>query len=446
MLLRRRVAALMVVALVSTLSTAAKGQSGGSLRRLTEALLRKSVTQASDGIIPAELVARQFIPPLWSTTDRDVIPSVGKHIGRSPKQAQGDELSNGAADPDPDPHPNPTRRTLRNDDFVYTAPCTPQRLPLAQASRYWRKGMRAVFVMDEPTGNLPKEVTASANKYRESYAWFPNFRRMANDKRDHYLEGDRRAAMTPVLAYAALADPAAMTPWTQLPSGPRSSAAKPTQMASDPSPTPTGAAASSGNGSSADPFQWLLVGDDDTIFFMRGVKALLRDYDPQLPYFLSDSMYVGSKSPQPGVWEMRCYPCHMQWGRWRRRAGRRLMATADGGREVQQAKGCGCSTENLCKRRFPGNETRCQQEWEGPVPWGGVGFIFSIGFFKQLAASQGGTGLRAYEVRPTECRPSVARLARIRRPLLPTPEYALSLVSPSAFSFPSVFPIREHPT
>ena len=42
-------------------------------------------------------------------------------------------------------------------------------------------------------------------------------------------------------------------------------------------------------------------GDDDTIFFMHGVRRLLADYDPELPYFLTDSMYEGSDSPKPGT-------------------------------------------------------------------------------------------------------------------------------------------------
>ncbi|KAG2494745.1 hypothetical protein HYH03_006991 [Edaphochlamys debaryana] len=202
---------------------------------------------------------------------------------------------------------------------------------------------------------------------------------MANDKRDHYLEGDRRAAMAPVLAYATLADPESMTPWT---GGARGNASAPAQQ-----PAATGA--------QKDPFKWMLAGDDDTVFFMRGVKALLRDYDPQLPYFLSDSMYVGSKSPQPGVWEMRCYPCHLQWGKWRR--SRRLLAAESPAQALEAPKGCNCSTQTLCSRRFPGNVSRCMDEWEGPVPFGGVGFIFSIGVFKALAAARGGNGLRAYE-------------------------------------------------
>ncbi|KAG2444110.1 hypothetical protein HYH02_009052 [Chlamydomonas schloesseri] len=366
------------------------------------------------------------------------------------------------SDPDPDPAPSTNgRKPLRNDDFVYVAPTHAYRLPVAQASRYWRKGMRAVFVTDVPSESLPQELLANSAAHRETWAWYPNFRHMPNGKREHYTEGDRRAALAPALAYAMLANPNLLAPYTNVPvpvheleagagnasaagaspssTGPsgavapaamaraksgvrlskliaaRSAAALSAMGVSTPSlvaaveQAADAVAAKSQEGASKeqkaavvpekDPFQWMLLGDDDTLFFMRGVKALLRDYDPQLPYFISDSMYVGSRSPQPGVWEMRCYPCHLPWGRWRRAGSRRLMA---GEKEPAPAPGqgcgCGCSTEALCKKRFPGvNETRCQTEWEGPVPYGGVGFILSIGLLKKLAAVQNGDGLHAFE-------------------------------------------------
>jgi hypothetical protein len=182
---------------------------------------------------------------------------------------------------------------------------------------------------------------------------------MANDKRDHYLEGDRRAAMTPVLAYSVLVNASAMIPWTApdpaaAAAGPASqgssgAAHQPSDIAAWPRPSDQ---PSTNTGGNADPFLWMLSGDDDTIFFMRGVKALLRDYDPQLPYFITDSMYIGSKSPQPGVWELRCYPCHLPWGKWRRVAARRLLSR-DSSRKTGSMKaadsgapqGCGCSVE-----------------------------------------------------------------------------------------------------
>lgn len=34
-------------------------------------------------------------------------------------------------------------------------------------------------------------------------------------------------------------------------------------------------------------YNWLLYGDDDTMWFMSAIVDLLRDYDPDLPYFIS---------------------------------------------------------------------------------------------------------------------------------------------------------------
>lgn len=41
----------------------------------------------------------------------------------------------------------------------------------------------------------------------------------------------------------------------------------------------------------------MLFGDDDTIYWMRGVKALLRDLDPQQPLLLTDNHFRGSDCP-----------------------------------------------------------------------------------------------------------------------------------------------------
>lgn len=216
---------------------------------------------------------------------------------------------------------------------------------------------------DRPASTPPLLLSCPCRRgvrFRESFAWFPSYRRMPNDKRDHYLEGDRRAAMTPILAYATLANTSTMSPWTTPALDADLRVDTTSQMWADRgSESPSGwsqPSAPPSTSSGSDPFLWMLSGDDDTIFFMRGVKALLRDYDAQLPYFITDSMYVGSKSPQPGAWEFRCYPCHLPWGRWRHSAARRLLTRAgeNSGSLMKDFKevgdgarpnGCGCSVE-----------------------------------------------------------------------------------------------------
>lgn len=38
------------------------------------------------------------------------------------------------------------------------------------------------------------------------------------------------------------------------------------------------------------PFKWLLLGDDDTIFFSHGVELLTMNLDHNLPYFISGKL------------------------------------------------------------------------------------------------------------------------------------------------------------
>ncbi|KAG2494747.1 hypothetical protein HYH03_006993 [Edaphochlamys debaryana] len=386
------------IALAVSLLCATQTTADGTLTRLLQTFrgLRPIPTPPNlDGH------GHELVPPaLWTSASLRLADVGSRGSSRTLQSVPSEDSA--WEDPDPDPNPKPSRPPLRNEDFVYAAPCSEQRLQLAQASRYWRKGMRAVFITDYPADKLSPEIVASAAKYRESFAWYPNFKRMANDLRDHYLEGDRRAAMAPILAYSTLADPAAMYPWTLQPPKPR---AKEAVGGSAQASAEKGAGAGS-SGVDTDPFKWMLMGDDDTVFFMRGVKALLRDYDPQLPYFLSDYLYYGAMTPKPEFWDMRCTPCHHPNHQRRRAGSRRLLAAeqpkgsgagTNGKAKGALPKGCNCNTEHLCKRRFPKNVTQCVQEWEGPVPWGGVGFIMSIGLFKAIAAQDAGEGLKKFE-------------------------------------------------
>ena len=38
-------------------------------------------------------------------------------------------------------------------------------------------------------------------------------------------------------------------------------------------------------------YKWLLYGDDDTMFFLDNLVEMLRFFDPQLPYFISDNLW-----------------------------------------------------------------------------------------------------------------------------------------------------------
>jgi hypothetical protein len=62
----------------------------------------------------------------------------------------------------------------------------------------------------------------------------------------------------------------------------------------------------------------MLYGDDDTLFFLRPIQELLRKFDPDFPYIISDNYWwydattgVGDQGFK-GV--PRCLPCHMATG------------------------------------------------------------------------------------------------------------------------------------
>ena len=63
-------------------------------------------------------------------------------------------------------------------------------------------------------------------------------------------------------------------------------------------------------------YKWMLYGDDDTMWFMSAVLDLLRDYDSELPYFISGAVSVQS---MPGIsyimqqqaWECAVYNAHV---------------------------------------------------------------------------------------------------------------------------------------
>ena len=43
-------------------------------------------------------------------------------------------------------------------------------------------------------------------------------------------------------------------------------------------------------------FKWLLYGDDDTLFFMDAVANVVKNLDPNVPYFLT-----GKVGPEPSL-------------------------------------------------------------------------------------------------------------------------------------------------
>jgi hypothetical protein len=119
-----------------------------------------------------------------------------------------------------------------------------------------------------------------------------------------------------------------------------------------------------------DTFKWLLVCDDDTVFFRTPVKQTLEEFDHTLPYFLSDSFFHQHQRPR---WDVpTCLPCHSN-------------STMS-----PQLRGCPCKPEVACLK--PGLPkvpvADCVRLWGGKWRWhafGGAGWILSAGLVKQLA-------------------------------------------------------------
>lgn len=44
-------------------------------------------------------------------------------------------------------------------------------------------------------------------------------------------------------------------------------------------------------------YKWMLYGDDDTMWFLSAVLDLLRDYDSELPYFISGMLNLCPSVP-----------------------------------------------------------------------------------------------------------------------------------------------------
>ncbi|GFR50740.1 hypothetical protein Agub_g13004 [Astrephomene gubernaculifera] len=152
------------------------------------------------------------------------------------------------------------RADYKDEDFVIVIGTSQERLKIAQASRPLRAGIRTFIALDNAT--LADELNKQGIPY-ETYAFFPD-RQISGPERDK--PGDTRWQAAPFLAHRHY------------------------------------------GGS----YRWMLLGDDDTLWFMRGVTWLLREYDPDLPYVLSD--HLGDHNPRgfflPSPLAAVCSPCH----------------------------------------------------------------------------------------------------------------------------------------
>lgn len=210
---------------------------------------------------------------------------------------------------------------LTDEDLVIVMGTCAKRLVLAQASareaRGNSTGIRIVYGLDNSTlaEHMQQHVGAFHNEF---YVWWPDRPPsiMIKGKKGKpqrlklskpFLPGDSRVSMMPWLAHKALQD--------------------------------------------APPYKWLLYGDDDTFFFLHGVRQLLRSYDHSLPYVISDSFWHHIHKNQADA--PRCSPCHgpgnLQVGRAKPKAD-----ASDNAVQPKQPplhvppRGCPCTPELAC--------------------------------------------------------------------------------------------------
>lgn len=141
---------------------------------------------------------------------------------------------------------------LPDSDFIVAMPTTSDRLPVALASRAWRSGIRTHITLDSKLAASRRQAMSESMANLESFSHW-------NDT--PVSGGHPRAAAAPFLAHTRH----------------------------------RGA------------YKWVLYGDDDTIFYMDGVRKLLARFDPSLPLAITDNLWYAAKHPTHEA--PRCLPC-----------------------------------------------------------------------------------------------------------------------------------------
>ncbi|KAA6420808.1 MAG: hypothetical protein FRX49_09197, partial [Trebouxia sp. A1-2] len=163
------------------------------------------------------------------------------------------------------PHGNLTRA-----DLLLVIPGSLDRFELAKASRAWRQGVPTALIMDQELHMLQdaEAVQEELNDNLEIWATSPDIPPM-NPLTEK--AGDFRAALAPFLANVTAA--------------PNS-------------------------------YKWILYGDDDTFWFIDNALVYLNQLDPDMPYLLSDNIWMKERTSDtavhPNPKAPRCLPCDYQ--------------------------------------------------------------------------------------------------------------------------------------
>ncbi|KAL3136186.1 hypothetical protein ABBQ32_007200 [Trebouxia sp. C0010 RCD-2024] len=282
----------------------------------------------------------------WPPQSSDkAIVTVHLHSSRKPLSVM--ELS--------DPQPasmisprNPCARdvpstNLTRADLLVVIPGSLDRFELAKASRVWRQGVPTALIMDQGLHML-QDAAAVQEELSENLEFWGTSPDVPVTDPLKEKAGDFRAALAPFLANKTAA--------------PNS-------------------------------YKWILYGDDDTFWFIDNVLIHLDQLDPDMPYLLSDNIWMKERASDmamhPNPKAPRCLPCGYTDP---------LQGQVPDG-SFNAPMGCPCSSASLCQadtNNVMYNHTNCGNPWPfvthvpSPGYWyfihGGAGAIMSRGLME----------------------------------------------------------------
>ncbi|KAK9867583.1 hypothetical protein WJX84_007677 [Apatococcus fuscideae] len=222
--------------------------------------------------------------------------------------------------------------SVDRNDLVLAVPTDSLHIELVEAGRQWHKGIRTFLAVNDSAVVDAKQKEAAVFKETWQFA--------ADDAQLKALHpGDSRAALAPFQAHQAFGDT----------------------------------------------YKWMLYGDDDTMFFVEGVQNLVKDLDPDMPYFITDHLWwssvKGTVGSHPNPEAPRCLPCNYTSPEpW-----------MDELPAFNAPRGCPCTAQLLCqadeRHLF---ESDCHIPLHGERTYsmhGGAGALMSIGLMRQLPLS-----------------------------------------------------------
>ncbi|GAB4813016.1 hypothetical protein N2152v2_000062 [Parachlorella kessleri] len=204
-------------------------------------------------------------------------------------------------------------------EYVFATTTNLERHNLIKASRGHRQGVR-LLVFTNVTGDALAAEAAEGAAHCEQWRHLPD-RSVDIEGFPRPLLGELRYATAPFLAHALLSnggedssdgDAAGTAAAAAGATSADSTAARKfggTGRAIAQAATPKQESGQQGVWSA--PYKWMMYGDDDTLWFMGGVAALIAGLDAEKPWFLTDNFY---SSYTPGFEPRkaavpRCVPC-----------------------------------------------------------------------------------------------------------------------------------------